>query len=86
MPELTVPEIKRVKVVFNEACAWIKTGTKKVAPTLDLAARAIFTCDKYWKKCQPGLLLLFLKCLIACASEVVTDVTKSRGMLSHPYP
>ena len=68
--QLTMVEIKRVRDVFQEACLWIK---KKAVPTVDLAARALFTCDSFWKKCQPGPLLLLLKCLVACASEAIIE-------------
>ena len=70
--ELTPPHIKRVKDVFKEVCDEIHDH--KAVPTLDVAARALFTCKQYWSRCQPGSLLLFLKCLIACASETYGSV------------
>ena len=69
--QLTPSQINRVKDVFKEVCDEIRDH--KVVPTLDVAARALLTCQRFWSRCQPGPLLLFLKCLVACASEAIIE-------------
>ena len=68
--QLTRSQIERVRNVFKEICDEIRP---KAVPTLDMAARSLFTCTQYWNRCQPGPLLLFLKCLTACASEAIIE-------------